>query len=274
MTRAYFRTLPDLYERKAFGTETHPPYPPAAIACFLGVLCFGEQQPERGHFKSRRLLVVLLEGPHGEGKRIARQLDFLIEQGDLIEQASGALLIEGWDELQEGNWQVAERMSRYRTRTHGVTHPTVTTDTPLTVTPPSRVEAVSGKRLAEAVSGDGAVTPAPTASAYPSGDSDCLDTYHDLTLYRPWGQFSGDKLKGAITEYGDAVVDAALRAEHSGDPDRKTLLDRTLARLARDADRVREAKKAAPKAHRNGQTPEQLAAYEDTRRRLAAGEVL
>jgi hypothetical protein len=114
----------------------------------------------------------------------------------------------------------------------------------------------------------------PVSSAYPEGDRDCLDTYHDLTMFQPWGKWPGDKLKGAITEYGDAVVDAALRAEHSGDPDRKTLLDRTLARLARDADRAKEAKKAAPKPHRNGQTPEQLAAYEDTRRRLAAGEVL
>ena len=107
MPRSYFRALPDLYERKAFGTSTHPPYPPAALACFIGVLCFGEQQPERGRFKSRRVLVALLEGPNGDGALVARQIPFLIAQGDLIAGTSGSLYIEGWDELQEGNWQVA-----------------------------------------------------------------------------------------------------------------------------------------------------------------------
>lgn len=163
MPRSYFRTLPDLYERKAFGTATHPPYSPAAVACFLGVLCFGEQQSERGRFKSRRLLMVLLEGPRGVGKVVARQVPFLIEHGDLIEYPDGSLYIEGWDELQEGNWQVAERMQRYRSRKRAVT-PTVTVsvtpDVTVAVTDdPSRVEAraVSGRRLA----GDGDVASPP-----------------------------------------------------------------------------------------------------------------
>ena len=165
MPRAYFRTLPDLYERKAFGTDTHPPYHPAAIACFLGVLCMAEQQPDRGRFKSRRLLVVLLEGPRGEGRLMARQVGFLIDHGDLIEAPDGSLYVEGWDELQEGNWQVAERMSRYRAREHGASTVTVPVTVPVTVqtvTPPSRVEAiaVSGKRLAVAgARNDGAATP-------------------------------------------------------------------------------------------------------------------
>lgn len=157
MPRSYFRTLPDCYERKAFGTDRHPPYPPAAIACFLGCLCFAEQQPERGRFKSRRLLAVLLEGPRGQGRSEARMIPFLIQHGDLVELADGSLYVEGWDELQEGNWQVAERMSRYRARAHPVT-PTVTVGvTVSTVTGPSRVEveANSGKRLA----GDGAEAP-------------------------------------------------------------------------------------------------------------------
>ena len=77
---------------------------------------------------------------------------------------------------------------------------------------------------------------------------DALDVYHDLTMYRPWGAFSGDKLKGAITEYGNPAVEAALRAEHALSADRKTLLDRTLARLAKDADRSKAAKEAKAKA--------------------------
>ncbi len=112
-----------------------------------------------------------------------------------------------------------------------------------------------------------------SASAYPDGDLDCLDTYHDLSLYSPWGQWSGDKLKGAIGEYGNSTVDAALRAEHGISADRKTLLDRTLARLARDADRARDAK-PKPKPRNNGRTPEQEVTYQDTRRRLAAGEIV
>ena len=142
MPRSYFRTLPDLFERKAFGTDRHPPYPPPAIACFLGVLCFGEQQPDRGRFKSLRLLRVLIEGPAGEGRPMARFLPFLLAHGDLIERPDGSLYIEGWDELQEGNWQVAERMKRYRARPHGVTPeplPVTPTVTVPPVTPPSRV---------------------------------------------------------------------------------------------------------------------------------------
>ena len=158
MPRSYFRTLPDLFERKAFGTDRHPPYPPAAIACFLGVLCFGEQQPDRGRFKSLRLLRVLIEGPAGEGRPMARFLPFLLAHGDLLERPDGSLYIEGWDELQEGNWQVAERMKRYRARPHGVTPepiPVTPTVTVPTVTAPSRVVVE-----AKAVAGAGADTPA------------------------------------------------------------------------------------------------------------------
>jgi hypothetical protein len=80
-----------------------------------------------------------------------------------------------------------------------------------------------------------------------AGDRDSLDTYHELTLYRPWGVWSGDKLKAAINDYGDPAVDEALRQEAQLDGDRSTLLDRTLARLARNADRAREVRKSKPR---------------------------
>lgn len=161
MPRAYFRTLPDLYERKAFGTDTHPPYPAAAVACFIGVLCFAEQQPERGRFKSQRLVKALLEGPRGEGTAIARMIPFLIAQGDLIERPDGSLYVDGWDELQEGDWQAAERVQRHRARNAAVTVATVTDVTVATVNTPSELGrlAVSGRRLAD--SGGGDVTPRP-----------------------------------------------------------------------------------------------------------------
>jgi hypothetical protein len=197
--RSYLRMLPDLYERKAFGTDKHPPYPPAAIACFAGVLCFGEQQPDRGRFKSRRLLTVLLEGPNGVGRAIARQVGFLIEHGDLIERKDGSLYIEGWDELQEGNWQVAERMARYRER-HGAVTPTVTPDvTEPTVTVQSRVD--SGKRLA-----DSGLAVAHTArDGLPNLDEDAIDALERRTG-RPI-QMAGDK---QLTEYDRLIADHGL----------------------------------------------------------------
>lgn len=85
------------------------------------------------------------------------------------------------------------------------------------------------------------------APAGPPADLDALDTYHELTLYRPWGVWSGDELNGAIREYGNAAVDAALRSEHAQSPDRNSLLKRTLARLARDAEHQRRITAFAPK---------------------------
>ena len=82
----------------------------------------------------------------------------------------------------------------------------------------------------------------------PGGDDrDSLDTYYELTLYRPWGVWSGDKIRGAIVDYGDESVDAAMRAEHGADPDRSTLLDRTLARLAREAEHHKRERKDRPR---------------------------
>lgn len=89
--------------------------------------------------------------------------------------------------------------------------------------------------------------PGGTNAYMPDGDRDALDTYHELTGYRPWGEFSGDGLKAAIRDYTDAATDAAIRAEYAKDGDRNTLLKRTLARLARDADRSRRAPDPAPR---------------------------
>lgn len=85
-------------------------------------------------------------------------------------------------------------------------------------------------------------------TGYPATDDrDCLDTYHELTRFRPWGIWSGDKLKGAAREYGDQNVTDALRAEADADPDVDTLMDRAFARLAKQADRARAAKPKALK---------------------------
>lgn len=107
----------------------------------------------------------------------------------------------------------------------------------------------------------------PGGTGYPiaESDRDSLDTYHELTGWRPWSAWSGKTLRGAISEYGDGAVDAALRQEATLDGDRDTLMDRTLARLARDAER---AKRNAPKRPRLVKSEIDRAAFEAERRRL------
>lgn len=154
--RAYLRLDPHIADRKSA-------YPDGAFRAFIECLSFAEQQPNRGRFRNERLLRVLLE-------RRARWVPFLIEHGDLIRQEK-ELYVEGWDEWQEGDHTVPERMKRLRNRKgDGDTPPPVTGDTAPGVTVPS-----SGKRLAvggepEAVAGgrnDGA--PRTTFMASPRG---------------------------------------------------------------------------------------------------------
>lgn len=99
--------------------------------------------------------------------------------------------------------------------------------------------------LSEKTGNAGATTGYPT-----SEDLDCLDTYNQLTRFRPWGIWSGDKLKGAAREYGDQNVTDALRAESDVDPDVDTLMDRAFTRLAKAADRAKAAKPKRPQSVR------------------------
>ena len=86
---------------------------------------------------------------------------------------------------------------------------------------------------------------------YPEdGPRDSQDRYYELTGFRPWGIWSGEKLLAAERDYGRAETIAALETEWTASPDRKTILDRLLARLARDADAVRQAKKSRPRPSR------------------------
>ena len=139
--RAYLRLDPNATDRKA-------EYPDGAFRAFFEALCHAEQQPQRGRFRNRKLLAVLLE-------RRAKWIPYLIEHGDLVETKSGKLYVDGWDEWQEGDVTVSERMRRLRSRQRGVTPtdtPTVTPDvTPPTVTAPSSGGgSAGGKHSAEA----------------------------------------------------------------------------------------------------------------------------
>jgi hypothetical protein len=135
--RAYLRIDPNLPDRKA-------DYPDGAYRAYIDTLCFAEQQPQRGRFRNRRLLAVLLD------KR-ARWIKYLIDHGDLVEFTGGKLYVDGWDEWQEGDVTVSERMKRLRSRRRDVTPTDTPGVTPPTVTVPSAVGGSGGgKHLAEA----------------------------------------------------------------------------------------------------------------------------
>lgn len=104
MARAYLRLDPGFYEKKlAQG------YPLAAIGAFAGVLCLAELQPDRGRFRDLAVLRALL------GAAAARQVPFLMERGDLCYEGT-RIYVVGWDEWQEGDVTVKERMQRIRNR--------------------------------------------------------------------------------------------------------------------------------------------------------------
>jgi hypothetical protein len=112
-TRAYIRTDPGLFMRKAVEQR----YPISAFATYQAVLCLAEEQPERGRFRSERLLRLLLDDPTdavhlGWGKHVK----YLLSHGDLVRQPDGSLYVDGWDEWQEGDVTVNERMARLRDR--------------------------------------------------------------------------------------------------------------------------------------------------------------
>lgn len=80
---------------------------PELRGTFVGLLCAAGRQPERGRFRNRRLLEGLC-GRAYVGRAYAR--------GDLEDLADGRVYVPGWDEWQEGDMTVAERMRRMRSR--------------------------------------------------------------------------------------------------------------------------------------------------------------
>ena len=151
--RAYLRLDPEVADKKVG-------YPDGAFRAFIECITLAEQQPQRGRFRNEKLLRVLLD------KR-ARWVPYLVQHGDLVYQPDGRIYLDGWDEWQEGDWKVYERVARIRNRKRGgVTPPTVTGDTPGTVITPQSgggkpLPAVSGGRGGAPYNGDadGSKTP-------------------------------------------------------------------------------------------------------------------
>lgn len=147
--RAYLRYSPSTFHDKVVVDG----YPAGAYAAFSAVLCLAEEQPERGRFRSEKLLRLMLDEPE-EGVRIGwgRWVPYLIQHGDLIRQDRGVLYVVGWDEWQEGDVTVAERMKRVRSKKRNGADRNADriADTTPTVTVPSE-----RRQAAEAGSGSG-----------------------------------------------------------------------------------------------------------------------
>jgi len=201
--KAYLRISPLLDEHKAHYTD-------GQFRAFLHVITKASRQEPRGRFGS----VVKLRALLG---RLARHVPFLVEQGDLAAQPDGTLYVAGWDEWQEGDLTVRDRMEALRNRRR---NGTVTGSSP------------TATRVSVSVSDGSVVTEStPPTPPPPSGwDGDDL-----------WRLYSGItrsvRLKPSVvtwlermeTTYTAPVVAGAMRAAYTANPDISTLLSRTEA---------------------------------------------
>jgi hypothetical protein len=104
LPKAYLRIDPNIDRAKA-DTQW----------AFIRLLCEANRQPRRGQFKSRALFDNLF------GKATARKL---LAAGDAVEQETGEVMVPGWNEWQEGDYTVGDRMRRMRDRrNNGVSSP-------------------------------------------------------------------------------------------------------------------------------------------------------
>jgi hypothetical protein len=132
-------------------------YTPMQVGAFVMLLSQAEQQPQRGRFRSlvelRAAMDCMVEKA-GKAAGMSKFVPFLLERGDVVKLADGRYYVDGWDEWQEGNWQVAERMRRVRERKSGDASPpegVTDLDTPAVtpaitpaVTPPVTVDVTVG----------------------------------------------------------------------------------------------------------------------------------
>lgn len=101
--RAYHRVDPLMDERKGH-------YTPAQFGTFLKVQLLAGRQSKRGHFRSVAALRAMLPSAY------VRHVDFLLSEGDLDVLTDGSVYVDGWDQWQEGDLTVKDRMAALRNR--------------------------------------------------------------------------------------------------------------------------------------------------------------
>jgi hypothetical protein len=99
--KAYLRLDPDIDQKH-----------PDLLAELIRAMCAANRQRPRGRFDSRAVVEALY------GKATVRKL---YERGDLVDQPDGSVYLDQWDEWQEGDVTVIDRMRRLRQRNRGVT---------------------------------------------------------------------------------------------------------------------------------------------------------
>lgn len=97
LPKAYLRIDPNL-------DATHP-----SPGDMVALLCAANRQPRRGVFKSEEVARTAL------GSRLFTRS---IERGDLHRNGTG-YVVDGWDDWQEGDINVGERMRRLRDKRRG-----------------------------------------------------------------------------------------------------------------------------------------------------------
>lgn len=151
--RAYHRVDPLMDERKGH-------YSPAQLGAFLKIQLVAGRQTNRGRFRSLAAVRAILPAAY------ARHVDFLVTEGDLDVLVDGTVYVDGWDEWQEGDLTVKDRMARLRNRQR---NSTVTS----TVTEPSPTAIRSSVGVGVGISGETNVSPATRANIeIPDGRAD------------------------------------------------------------------------------------------------------
>ena len=97
--------LPKAYLRMSPNLDAHPD--PGAMVILM---CWANRQIPRGHFKT----LDALRGALG-----AKRLKQCLDRGDLVRRRSGRYYLDGWDEWQEGDFTVGDRVARLRNRVKG-----------------------------------------------------------------------------------------------------------------------------------------------------------
>lgn len=101
--RAYHRVDPLMDERKGH-------YTPAQLGAFLKVQLLAGRQSRRGRFRSEAALRMMLPAAY------VRHVDFLLSEGDIVACPDGTVYVDGWDQWQEGDLTVRDRMAALRNR--------------------------------------------------------------------------------------------------------------------------------------------------------------